>query len=122
MVCYSDHNEDIRTKGSCDYCGGHEPDDARNEDQLLMSIHPEPQIFVLPSAEVFCQGCGGSKKALNSKFMCAGCMAIQSLVAENTQLRTRIAELEASAKKAQDEIHLLRQELLEWESERPTWR
>lgn len=20
-VCYSDHNEDIRTKGSCDYCG-----------------------------------------------------------------------------------------------------
>ena len=19
--CYSDHNEDIRTKGSCDYCG-----------------------------------------------------------------------------------------------------
>lgn len=20
--CYSDHNEDIRTKGSCDYCGG----------------------------------------------------------------------------------------------------
>jgi hypothetical protein len=23
--CYSDHDEDIRTKGSCDYCGGTEP-------------------------------------------------------------------------------------------------
>jgi hypothetical protein len=22
--CYSDHNEDILTKGSCDYCGGQE--------------------------------------------------------------------------------------------------
>jgi hypothetical protein len=22
--CYSDHNEDVRTKGSCDYCGGDE--------------------------------------------------------------------------------------------------
>jgi hypothetical protein len=22
VICYSDHNEDIRTKGSCDYCGG----------------------------------------------------------------------------------------------------
>ena len=21
-TCYSDHNEDLRTKGSCDYCGG----------------------------------------------------------------------------------------------------
>lgn len=21
-VCYSDHNEDVRTKGSCDYCKG----------------------------------------------------------------------------------------------------
>lgn len=20
-MCYSDHDEDIRTKGSCDYCG-----------------------------------------------------------------------------------------------------
>lgn len=26
MSCYSDHNEDIRTKGSCDYCGGTEPE------------------------------------------------------------------------------------------------
>lgn len=25
-TCYSDHNEDIRTKGSCDYCHGTEPD------------------------------------------------------------------------------------------------
>ena len=24
--CYSDHNEDIRTKGSCDYCKGTVPD------------------------------------------------------------------------------------------------
>lgn len=24
--CYSDHNEDIRTKGSCDLCGGTERD------------------------------------------------------------------------------------------------
>lgn len=23
--CYSDHNEDIFTKGSCDYCGGTKP-------------------------------------------------------------------------------------------------
>lgn len=22
VSCYSDHAEDIRTKGSCDYCGG----------------------------------------------------------------------------------------------------
>ncbi len=21
-LCYSDHAEDVRTKGSCDYCGG----------------------------------------------------------------------------------------------------
>ncbi len=26
MGCYSDHNEDIRTKGSCDLCGGSEAD------------------------------------------------------------------------------------------------
>ena len=25
MTCYSDHNEDIRTKGSCDYCGEPSP-------------------------------------------------------------------------------------------------
>lgn len=25
MSCYSDHDEDIRTKGSCDFCGGIEP-------------------------------------------------------------------------------------------------
>lgn len=25
VQCYSDHNEDIRTKGSCDYCGDNEP-------------------------------------------------------------------------------------------------
>lgn len=24
VLCYSDHNEDIRTKGDCDYCGGTE--------------------------------------------------------------------------------------------------
>lgn len=24
-ACYSDHNEDIRTKGSCDFCHGREP-------------------------------------------------------------------------------------------------
>lgn len=24
--CYSDHNEDIRTKGACDYCGSDEVD------------------------------------------------------------------------------------------------
>ena len=24
--CYSDHNEDIRTKGSCDYCGSDKED------------------------------------------------------------------------------------------------
>jgi hypothetical protein len=29
MTCYSDHNEDIRTKGSCDLCGGTEPDGPR---------------------------------------------------------------------------------------------
>ena len=23
-LCYSDHNEDIRVKGDCDYCGGTE--------------------------------------------------------------------------------------------------
>ena len=23
-MCYSDHNEDIRVKGDCDYCGGTE--------------------------------------------------------------------------------------------------
>jgi hypothetical protein len=22
VECYSDHNEDIRVKGCCDYCGG----------------------------------------------------------------------------------------------------
>lgn len=27
LVCYSDHNEDIRTKGSCDYCKGVDPID-----------------------------------------------------------------------------------------------
>ena len=26
IKCYSDHNEDIRTKGSCDYCGGTKPE------------------------------------------------------------------------------------------------
>jgi len=25
-MCYSDHNEDIRTKGNCDYCLESEPD------------------------------------------------------------------------------------------------
>lgn len=25
-MCYSDHNEDIRTKGVCDYCGESEPE------------------------------------------------------------------------------------------------
>lgn len=27
MACYSDHNEDIRTRGRCDYCGGTALDD-----------------------------------------------------------------------------------------------
>jgi hypothetical protein len=26
-ACYSDHNEDIRTKGTCDYCGSDERDE-----------------------------------------------------------------------------------------------
>lgn len=26
MTCYSDHDEDVRTKGSCDYCGGTDPE------------------------------------------------------------------------------------------------
>lgn len=26
VACYSDHNEDIRTKGACDYCGSDEVD------------------------------------------------------------------------------------------------
>jgi hypothetical protein len=29
VSCYSDHNEDIRTKGSCDLCGGTEPEGPR---------------------------------------------------------------------------------------------
>jgi hypothetical protein len=28
MVCYSDHNEDIRVTGSCDYCHDTTPDSA----------------------------------------------------------------------------------------------
>jgi len=28
MACYSDHNEDIRVKGSCDYCHDTTPDPA----------------------------------------------------------------------------------------------
>ncbi len=31
MSCYSDHNEDIRTKGSCDYCGDTKPDKVSKE-------------------------------------------------------------------------------------------
>lgn len=30
MTCYSDHNEDVRTKGSCDYCGGNEIESTRS--------------------------------------------------------------------------------------------
>jgi len=39
-VCYSDHNEDIRTKGSCDYCGGTE-----NEHQERRQRAPEGVTF-----------------------------------------------------------------------------
>lgn len=29
MSCYSDHDEDVRTKGSCDYCGSTRPEPDR---------------------------------------------------------------------------------------------
>ena len=30
--CYSDHNEDIRVKGDCDYCGGTDLDEVETND------------------------------------------------------------------------------------------
>ena len=32
--CYSDHNEDIRVKGSCDYCGDTELDSTLEDDSI----------------------------------------------------------------------------------------
>lgn len=37
MSCYSDHNEDIRTKGSCDLCGGTEPEGGGPRTGVVMS-------------------------------------------------------------------------------------
>lgn len=34
-MCYSDHNEDIRTKGTCDYCGSERIED---EDDLYERV------------------------------------------------------------------------------------
>lgn len=35
-MCYSDHNEDIRTKGTCDYCGQDTLDLPRLSEHLSM--------------------------------------------------------------------------------------
>lgn len=44
MPCYSDHNEDIRVKGSCDYCHGTEPDPPPQ--QTYAAAAPKPKDLV----------------------------------------------------------------------------
>jgi len=36
MNCYTDHNEDIRTKGDCDYCGSTEKEGKKSDETDLL--------------------------------------------------------------------------------------
>lgn len=48
MPCYSDHNEDIRLKGSCDYCHGTEPDPpVPVKEQTYAEAAPKPKDLVV---------------------------------------------------------------------------
>ena len=41
MTCYSDHNEDIRTKGSCDLCGSTEVEAAPGGEEAAAELEAE---------------------------------------------------------------------------------
>ncbi len=49
MACYSDHNEDIRTKGSCDYCHGttRDPVEAPSVESVVVTRGDQRIVVIL---------------------------------------------------------------------------
>ena len=84
-ACYSDHNEDIRTKGSCDYCGDNERDAIRQHRELPQGVwreHDAIQIGrLLVTIPDGAPRCGIHGERIKNK-RCASCDALRSEVGE----------------------------------------